>query len=213
MSLFSKWFGRKEEKTERQLTHPGQLQIGDIIALDDSFALPPQLRGQSLEVKQVNTYEFEHRRKPEWVLQGDSDALIFLGIEQDDEARLAFSVKITRDQVAQLFDLDNFAQLFEEPGDCILKGTGQLPVFNGWYSDIYRQVDFATMGYFHQRDFRKIAPSRFEGEDQGDSFELYSLESDDKGHSIDVEVYEGGETDVTLCLYRPLSDIRSYWPK
>ena len=211
--MFDKWFGRKDDKPVRQLTHPSQLQVGDIIQLDDSFALPAQLRGQQLEVTQVNTYEYEHHRQPEWVLRGTGKELLFLGLEKDDEEQLVFSTKIKRDQVSRLFDLDNFAELFEEPGNCVLTRVGELDELDGWYADTYRQDEFALFGYFHQRDFRSKAPSRYTGEDQGDSFELYGLTSDDEHHAIEVEVYEGGETDVTLCLYRPLSDIRSYWPK
>jgi hypothetical protein len=29
---------------------------------------------------------------------------------------------------------------------------------------------------------------------------------------VDIEVYEGGETEVMLTLYRPVTDIRQYWP-
>ena len=211
--MFNKWFGRKDDKPARQLTHPQQLQVGDIIQLDDSFALPAQLRGQQLEVTQVNTYEYEHHRQPEWVLRGTGKELLFLALEKDDEEQLVFSIKIKRDQVDRLFDLDNFAELFDEPGNCVLTRTGELDELSGWYADTYRQDEFARFGYFHQRDFRAKAPSRYDGEDQGDPFELYGLTSDDERHAIEVEVYEGGETDVTLCLYRPLSDIRSYWPK
>ena len=31
-------------------------------------------------------------------------------------------------------------------------------------------------------------------------------------HAIEAEVYEGGETEVYLTLYRELTDIKDLWP-
>ncbi|NRA54961.1 MAG: hypothetical protein HRU23_12520 [Gammaproteobacteria bacterium] len=215
MGFLSKLFGKsgQNKSVERQLDHPNKLLVGDIICLDDSFALPSQLKGQSLEVTEVNCYEYEHHKNSEWVLRGNNDQLIFMSYEKDDDERLVFSIKITRDQVEQLFDLDQFSQLFDEPGQAKLELKQTLPEFNNWLGQLYRQTDFATVGFYHQKDHRSEEISQYEGSDQGDSFELYSAVSDDERYAIEAEVYQGGETDVILCLYRPISDIRQYWPK
>lgn len=215
MGFLDKLFGKsgKDKVPERQLDHPTKLIVGDIITLDDSFALPAQLKGQSLEVTQVNTYEYEYRKNCEWVLRGNDDELIFLSYEKDDEESLVFSIKITREQVEQMFDLEQFSQLFEQSTDAVLELKHNLPQFNNWLSQRYRQDEFATVGFFHEKDHRSEHISEFAGSDQGDSFERYSAITDDQRYGIEAEVYQGGETDVILCLYRPISDIRQYWPK
>lgn len=210
MGFFGKLFGSSaSEKPKRTLEKPEQLRTGDIITLDDSFALPALLRGQSLEIKQINTYEYERNKTVEWVLQGSTDDILFLSVENDDVQTLVFSLKISRDIVGQIFDLDEFSKLFDEPGNAELTVKDIPAQFSQWAGQHYRQSEFAQFGYFHNVDHRQ---QRLK-EDDGESFERYGAESDDEQYGIEAEVYEGGETDVVLTLRRPITDIRQYWPK
>ena len=114
MSFFKNIFN-KEAQTQRKLTHVNQLLVGDIIVLTDSFALPESLRGQQFQVTAVNSYEYEHNTQTEWSLQGTNELSLFLSLEVDDTTELKFSLKIEHGDVESLFDLDNFAQIFDEP--------------------------------------------------------------------------------------------------
>ncbi|WP_076539736.1 hypothetical protein [Shewanella sp. UCD-KL21] len=209
-------FGKKEAP-KRQLDHVNKLLKGDMISLDDSFALPEQLRGQQLKVEAIHTYEYERSQQCEWLLRGHSGTAIFMSYIEEDEAYLSFSLKINRSIVEQIFDLDEFSQLFEEPGNAELK---TLPLSNEldseyarWLSDAYHQVEFAAFGYFHRQDYRGQKPPQDDNNQQrGDGFESYSLVDSDESHAVDIEVYEGGDTEVMLTLYRPLTDIREFWP-
>jgi len=210
MGLFGKLFGgSSKNKTKRVLERPEQLLVGDIITLDDSFALPALLRGQSLEIKKINTYEYEHSKSVEWVLQGSTDDILFLSIENDDVQTLVFSLKINRDTVGQIFDLDQFSQLFDEPGNAQFSVKNSPNDFSQWLAANYRQCEFAQFGYFHNLDYREQNIS----DQQGDSFERYSAVSDDEKFGLEAEVYQDGETDIVLCVHRPVSDIRQFWPK
>lgn len=215
MGFFNSIFGKKAEPT-RELTHPSQLNIGDMISLDDSFALPAQLRGQQLRVEAVHTYEYERSQQSEWQLKGFGAETIYLSIEQDDETHLAFSLKISRRDVEALFDLDAFGQLFEEPGKAELT-VQEIPAelssrLEQWLGKQYHQVSFADFGYFHREDYRGQKPPQDADGATGEPFECYQLLDEDESRAVDVEVYEGGDTDVVLTIYRPLSDIREYWP-
>ncbi|MDF0533137.1 hypothetical protein PY479_02450 [Shewanella sp. A32] len=214
MSLFGKLFG-KDAPVTRQLAQPMDLRVGDMVTLDDSFALPPQLRGQQFRVEAVNTYEYEHSQEPEFVLKGNSGDAVYMGLEQDDETWLAFSIKLHRSQVEALFDLDAFAEIFEEPGKATLNTmplTAATEPYAQWLADAYHQVAFAQFGYFHRQDYRHGKPSQFMENNPGDAFEAYELLDGDESRAIDIEVYQDGDTDVLLTLYRPLTDIREYWP-
>jgi len=208
MGFLKSLFSKSNKTVTRELARPSQLIAGDIIKLDDSFALPAQLRGQQLEVTQVNTYEYEHRKELEWVLQGTNSELIFMSIDDDDKQELVFSRKINRDVVSELFCLDQFSQLFEESEPAVLDLKLERADLSQWLAKQYRQCEFAQMGYFHQQDYRQ----RPIGQQRGDSFERYSAISDDERYGIEAEVYQDGETDVVVSLYRPLSDIREFWP-
>ncbi|NRD75304.1 hypothetical protein HQQ94_19165 [Shewanella sp. VB17] len=214
MGFLTGLFGKKEPP-KRQLDHPSHLMAGDMISLDDSFALPPQLRGQQLRVESVNTYEYQRSQKAEWILKGNSQETLFLSLDEDDETYLAFSIKITRDQVEQLFDLEHFSAIFEEDQQAHLTTqtlSDQLSSqFENWLGAEYCQINFAQFGYFHRQDYRGKKPPQ-DKESSGEPFESYLLLDNEEKFAVDVEVYDGGETDVMLTLYRPLSDIRDYWP-
>jgi len=209
MGLFGKLFGGSSQKATRTLEKPEQLEVGDIITLDDSFALPSLLRGQSLEIKKINTYEYEHSKSIEWVLQGSTDDILFLSLENDDVQTLVFSLKINRDVVTNIFDLDQFSTLFDEPGNAQLTAKAIPNELNQWLTNDYRQCEFGQFGYFHALDYRVNNLM----DQQGDSFERYSVISDDEKFGLEAEVYQDGETDIVLCIHRPVSDIRQFWPK
>ena len=213
MGFFKSLFSKAEAPT-RELTQPDDLVIGDMITLDDSFALPPQLKGKQLKVEAVNTYEFERSRTTEWQLKGVDNQAIFLTLDKDDEVYLAFSLKIARDKVEQLFDMDSFSDIFDEPGEAQLTVLDDQPfkALSQWLGKQYRQTTFAEFGYYHPKDLRKSQPSEYQGENHGEPFESYQLIDDTENYAVEVEVYEGGETEVSLILYRPVTDIREYWP-
>ncbi|MGL4938720.1 DUF4178 domain-containing protein [Shewanella sp.] len=215
MGFFNRFFGKKVQAL-RELNHPSQLKLSDMITLDNSFALPVQLRGQQFKVEAINTYEFERRQQTEWVLKGHSHTSIFLSLAEDDETYLAFSLKIPRAQVEQLFDLEQFSTLFDEPGRALLTPNPLSPThadtFALWLGKQYHQITFAAFGYFHREDYRGLKPPQDANGATGEPFEYYLLLNDDETRAIEVEVYEGGDTDVLLTLYRPITDIRDYWP-
>jgi hypothetical protein len=211
MSFFKKIFS-KSENTERKLTQVSDLLLGDIIVLTDSFALPEQLRNQQLQITAVNTYEFEQRNQIEWTLQGTSDRILFLSLEVDDTTELKFSIKLEHEDVESLFNLDEFSTLFDEPGQAFLTRQQDNAHTNMWTSEGYQQSTFAKVGYFHRKDHRSEELSSYEGKDSGEQFELYNLYDPDQSKGIDVEVWEDGDTEVFLTLFRPMSDIVDMYP-
>jgi len=206
MSFFKKIFN-KEAQTQRKLTHVNQLLVGDIIAVTDSFALPQALRAQQFQVTAINSYEYEHNTQTEWALQGTDELALFLSLEVDDVTELKFSLKVEHDDVETLFDLDNFSQIFDEPGEAFLTRQNDNDVTSTWSSEQYQQSIFAKVGYFHRKDHRSENISAYEGDGCGEQLELYTLFNEDQSKGLDIEVWQDGDTDVFLTLFRPLTDI------
>ncbi|MBU2869680.1 hypothetical protein [Colwellia sp. E2M01] len=211
MSFFKKIFSKSAD-APRKLTKVSQLLIGDIVVLTDSFALPESLRGQQFQVKAINSYEFEHRVQTEWALLGSNDLEIFLSLEVDDITELKLSLKIQHEDVETLFDLDEFSQIFDEPGEAFLDKQADSALTTMWSSEQYQQSAFATVGFFHRKDHRSENLSAYEGKDSGEQFELYTLYNEDQSKGVDVEVWQDGDTEVCLTLFRPLSDIVDMYP-
>ncbi len=211
MSFLKKIFNKNKQE-QRKLTHVNQLLVGDIILLTDSFALPETLRNQQLQVTAVNSYEYEQETQTEWTLQGSNDLLLFLTLDVDDTTELKFALKIEHEDVETLFDLDSFSQIFDEPGQAFLEKQADNNLTTSWTSEQYQQNVFAKVGYFHRKDHRSENLSAYEGKDSGEQFELYTLYNEDQSKGIDIEVWQDGDTDVFLTIFRPLTDIVDMYP-
>jgi hypothetical protein len=210
MSFLKRLFNKKED--ERQVNSAEELKIKDIIVLTDSFALPESLRTQQFQVSAINCYEFESKTETEWVLQGENNLELYLTIENDDKTYLKFALKIQHEDINSLFDLDEFATIFDEPGQAFLERKSDSSLTSGWSSSQYQQRVFAKVGYFHRKDNRTESLSAYEGNEAGEQFELYSLLDEEQSRGIDIEVWQDGETDLFITLYRPTSDIIDIFP-
>ncbi|MDN3651949.1 hypothetical protein QWY77_04100 [Thalassotalea ponticola] len=209
MNFFKKLFAQPNK--QRTIGDVEELQINDIIVFDDSFALPQLLRSQQFMVSAVNSYEYEYHTDTEWVLRGSSQTNVYLSVDNDDERYLKLSVKLAESDVAELFDLDQFADVFEQ-GECLIDKQNDNALTEGWTCQQYRRSTFAKVGYFHRQDHRSTALGQYQGEAQGEPFELYQLEGSNDKFGVDIEVFEDGDTDVLVHIYRPLTDIKDMFP-
>jgi hypothetical protein len=184
MSFLKRLFKKQED--ERQVNSADELQIKDIIVLTDSFALPEELRAQQFQVSAINCYEFENTTQTEWVLQGENNLELYLTIEKDDQTYLKFALKIQHEDIESLFDLDEFATVFDEPGEAFLERKSDSALTSGWSSSQYQQQFFSKVGYFHRKDNRTENLSTYEGNEAGEQFELYNLIDEDQSRGIDI---------------------------
>ena len=207
-SLFKSFFDTSE-KNLRSLNHPRDLQIGDIV----KFRFMPQaeISNQQFQIAKINTYDYEDRKLTEFHLQGDNSEPIFLTVDEtDDVPFLAITRKIQRATVETLFNLDEFAKVFDEEGPTKLARKTEPEFLAGWTAQNYIQEIFGEVGFFHKADYRnQVVP---ECESEGERFENYLLIDDTRQFVVEAEVYEDGETDVLISIRRPLSDIEELWP-
>lgn len=209
--MFSKLF-KKKQAPVRKLSHPKELQKGDMLQLIDSFALPSSLKGQTLHVTDVNTYQYQYESETEFVLKGDSGLAIFLTVENDDGEEWAnFSIKIQRQDVDDLFTLDQFAGVFDSEDLVELERVEDVKDFERWTAANYKQSSQPSTAYYYNQDYRgRKIPEHVE--DGGEPLEYINLEDSDEMFGINIEVWDDGETDVSLTLTRPLSDIVDLFP-
>ncbi|CAM4065817.1 hypothetical protein [Pseudoalteromonas byunsanensis] len=205
-------FFKKKTVPTRQLTEPSQLKVGDMLTLIDSFAYPKWLKGQSLRVVAVHTYQYQYGAEYEMVLENQSGQVVFLQIEQEDGEQWAnFSIKVQREDVDDIFTLDEFARIFDEDSLTQISVVNAPERFSQFLGNSYQQTQAPFVCYFHQRDFRQQTLPQFEQEG-GEPCEIITLASDDDKHSLNIEIWDGGETDVSLTLSRPISDIVELFP-
>ncbi|MDX1810724.1 MAG: hypothetical protein R3240_02155 [Gammaproteobacteria bacterium] len=208
-SWFKSLFDSDSDNKVRQLSHPRDLQIGDII----KFRLLPQcmINNARFEVSSINTYDFEDRKLTEFVLQGNGAEACYLTVDETgDEPFLAISQKVSRDMVEQIFDLDEFALLFDDESHNKINRQREPEALQGWTADFYIQEIFCERGYFFKGDYRERSLPQSESE--GESFDYYLAIDNSRQFVVEAEVYDGGETDVLITVRRSLDSIEEMWP-
>jgi len=204
MKSFFKSFLNKDKPAITELNHPSALVVGDIIVLDDSFGLPEVLRGKRFEVSQISLAEYQGGDEKEWMLRSEDGDTLFMSCEREDgEDTLQLGIKISRDQVETLFDLEQFSTVFDDEDGAVLTTVTPVEPWTQWLAKRYTRTEFCEPGFFHKSTSKSS---------EGESFEFYALISDCERYGINIEVWDGGETDVSLALYRPITEIREYWP-
>ncbi|WP_372762269.1 DUF4178 domain-containing protein [Pseudoalteromonas sp.] len=205
-------FFKSKKAPQRQLNHASELHKGDMVTVIDSFAYPAWLKGQTLRVVDVQTYQYQHSSDTELVLESNSGQVVFLQIEQQDGEQWAhFSIKIQRDDVAEIFGLDEFARIFDEESLTYIETRNSPERFTQFLASSYQQSEAPYVCYFHNKDYRKHALPQYE-QDGGEPCEMICLLSDDEKHGLNIEIWQGGETEVSLTLTRPISDIVDLFP-
>ena len=213
MSFLSSLFKKKPAVPTRVLNEPKQLLQGDIFCFGDSFALPEAMRKQQLQVTDIITVEFQYEHYIQLTSQGANDKLIYLSFPKNPKNLIKCSLLLSRAEVEALFDLDAFSEIFEAPGKARLVPLTEQHNYGDMLATEYIQQDFETSGYIHQADYRDTQPPQFTDQNHGREFQYFSLEGNKELRSIDIFIFENGDTDVYLSSFRPANDIAELWIK
>lgn len=202
-SLFKSLFRSDELKSEEGLSHVSDLKNGDMVELDNDFSLPSLLRGNTFQVVLRALYEYEGEEAIEWVLKGDDGTTIFLSYDSDDgDESISFALKLAPVDVESIFNLDEFSTVFDDEHSAVLTDINAVENYSGWLGTKYLRTEYAEPGYYHKSG---------EVSGQGEPFDHFELVSDCGNFGVDIDVWDGGETDVSISMSRPISIIKNYW--
>nr|VFJ98759.1 MAG: hypothetical protein BECKLFY1418A_GA0070994_10884 [Candidatus Kentron sp. LFY] len=214
MGMLKNLFRAAQKDTQsasRVLEHPRDLQVGDIIEF--GFALQQGIDNQSLRVEDVNTCDLggEQHKKTVFTLQGTDAVMRLAVVDPGRRERLELGISVLPEDVEQIFDMDAFIDLLDpETGvHHVLESIGEPPHFAGWVGPVYRQ-EAGHNAYYHPDDYRNRQLP--DDEEKGDPFSYYLLVSDDRNFGLEVQVYDGGRTEVYLLVYLAISKIEELWP-
>lgn len=204
MGWFQKTFGKKEERPA--LTHPADLRKGDLI----TFAVTPLdvLSMAQATVEAVQTLDYGEGEERSFLLRVNNLA-IGLSIPEDEEgmASLQISRKLKREEVLTLFDGDAFGAVFEEGAAPALVVQACPDGLTQWIDpESYRETVDCLTAIFYEAD-RKMGETGYPT-----NFDYYELVGKDSDFRIEIEVYDGGDTEVYACRRIPLHSIDSLWP-
>ncbi len=210
--MFKSLFSKKDNAPRRDANDPTKLEIGDVIELSDSYGLPEDLRSARFTVKKISSYEFSDGIETEFQLAGASLFTLFLTVEDDDgDVCLNFSRKVDRKKISELFDVDDFSEIFDGSGHLRLK-TKNSAGFEGWVAEEYSQTAKEVQAFYYEGWDLRPKPKNNDYEEDEDELRYYEMEGDEGKHYIEIEVWDGGETDISLTLSLPMHQLEGIYP-
>lgn len=213
MSLWKSIFGGD---VARDLAPPAQalsvhtLQIGNIVKF--GFAAQVGLSNQRCRVAGVNTYDLggDAKKKVVLLLESSDSDLSLAVVKQGHRELLEIGIRVLPEQVKQLFDLEEFARIFDPEVETpvTLERVAEPESVAGWTGAVYYQ-ELGHQAYLSNEDYRQ----RYLTTDTADweMMDYALLVSEDRHFAVQTEVYEGGRTEVSLLAYLPLDKIEELW--
>lgn len=205
---------KKKEKELRSLKHFKELQVKDLVTFKPRSTIPDTLQAQTLTVTAVQGYQYDDGIAAEFVLEM-ADGSVFTAMCSDDEDgdNITLSKKLSRAMVSELFEEGQLGSLFEE-GDNnrldIIEGH-QSETLQGWLPSHYLRTIFMATAYFYKEDRRLLGASDY-ADDGSEELRYSELEGNDDVYSLNIEVWDGGETDIFVQKTIPHHAISDLWP-
>ncbi|MCU7922257.1 MAG: hypothetical protein KZQ88_06125 [Candidatus Thiodiazotropha sp. (ex Dulcina madagascariensis)] len=206
--MFKKIFGGNKSGP-RTLTDPGQLQVGDIVVFKQRRSLPDELQGQQLEVTKVGGYQYAATEiTKELTLRSADNKTYYLSIDDNDgDPLLCFSIKLPESMVFTLFDEDGFSRLWGD--DFVTLTVREKPEeLASWLADSYTQRMKEGEAYYYNHDCGGQVPE----DDEGEELRYHECVGNVDTRYLSVEVWEDGDTDVSLTAVCPFDVIEEMWP-
>jgi len=213
MSFFKNLFSSEaDEPPARRLEHPKNLQVGDIAKF--GFAAQAAISNQSFVIEDVHSYDLggEQKRKTVFTTENSDGCLLRLAVVKErQQERLEIAIPLLPDDVQQIFEMDAFIDLLDPDSGThhVLERIAEVEGFDGWVAPVYRQEQ-GHNAYFYEKDYRGL--SLPEDADEGTAFSYYLLVSDDRNYALEVQVFDGGQTEVYLLAYLEVEKIEELWP-
>lgn len=202
--------GDSARAAHRQVRHLGDVLPGDLISFKPRRSLPAPLQGETFEVPQITTCQYEGAVEWQLELIDTNRQRWYLSFERDaPEGALCLSKPISRHDVRELFGEAEFGLLWE-PGYSELVVQAQPAELAGWLAQRYIQTANFSEGYLFTE---KISGPLSNQEDDGsEPFRYHECEGDDDTYGLSVEVWADGDTDIALELTVPADVVDRIWP-
>lgn len=207
------WFKKEKPKPARTLDHPRDLRQGDLLTLKERSVVPAELQGATLTVEKVQAYQYSDGLVPEFVLRlPTGQTYTAMCAEEEDGEYIVFAKELSRADVEALFDTDEFGALFGDEFPEIQVNQGAVKeALRPWVGERYVQSVKEASGYFYSEDRRSVGASNY-ADDGAEELRFHECEGVPDQFSLNVEIWEDGETDVFAQISLPLNVIAEMWP-
>lgn len=189
------------------------LQQGDILQF--GFLPQSQISHREFEIVEVNTYIYNRKKYPEFVLKGRDNHLFYMMIEKEDgEEFVAISYKykrLNRTNISSLQNIEtitasNFNHMFGANASTH-QGNTFLADYASWLKFPLHKTGNDIQGVFAEGDLRLSDTSYDEQE-----FTSFIFEDNEGETAIEFEIYESNEIEACVTVYHDMSCIKETWP-
>lgn len=207
--MFRKLFGGGGDQPPPPAEHPWELEPGDFLKL--GFTAPEGLSAQELQIASVHALDLGGPQQVRRVLVADNAAGDRFMLWRADGGQVAFAREVLRPMVEKIFDIDEFARLFDpdEPPNHSLSRSAEPLELEGWTTPVYRQ-EGAQEAYRHMVDPDQTSVGT-ELTDDAEVFDFYRLVGDRRQFAIEAHVFDGGRTDVWVIAHLDESMVEEMW--
>ena len=209
--MFRRLFGggSKDEAPARQVEHAWDLRAGDFVKL--GLVAPQGLSAAELQVTSVHAADLGGGHKVRRVLTLEGGGGGRYTLWKGEGGALALGLEIQRPLVERLFDIDEFGRLFdhEEPPNLTLHRQSEPPELDGWTASLYRQ-EAALQAYWQPQD-PALTSIDSTLTDDAEGFDHIRLVGDRRRFAVEVAVFDGGRTEVTLVALLAESVAEEIW--
>lgn len=207
--MFRKLFGGGGDDPPPPAEHPWELGPGDFLKL--GFTAPEGLSAQELQIASVHALDLGGPQLVRRVLVADNAAGDRFMLWRADGGQVAFAREVLRPVVEKIFDIDEFARLFDpdEPSNLSLSRKAEPPEFAGWTTPVYRQ-EGEQEAYRHMADPDETKIGT-ELTDDAEVFDFYRLVGDRRQFALEAHVFDGGRTDVWVVTHLDESMVEEMW--
>ena len=205
---------KKKEQELRSLKHFKELQVKDLVTFKPRDNVPYEIQAQTLTVTGVQSYQYDDGIAAEFILEMPNGS-VFTAMCTDDEDgdNITLSKKLPRGLVMTLFDEQQLGSVFEEGDNTrldVIDGD-QNEALKGWLPTHYFRTIFMATAYFYKEDRRLLGASDY-ADDGSEELRYSELEGSDDDYSLNIEVWDGGETDMFVQKTIPHHAISDLWP-
>lgn len=168
------------------------LKVGANIKLLD---LPQSnLNNKEFTVYNVSAYKFKNACNTTFGITGDNNEKFLLTDISDEviDTKLAISLLIHKEELGTIFDLEEFALIFSNSKHFDIHTIGSNTTLDNWLEPKYTK-DFDYVRGEHTCGGRTT------------NFHYYTISA--KNSSVDIEVFDHGETLFYITTYLPYSSI------
>lgn len=215
MSLFKAIFGSRggdKGPAPRTLEHPRDLKVGDILKF--GFTDQTDLGNQQFRVESIVTLDLggDAKKKVVFNIVGTDQAFRIAVISDKGKEYVEVGRSVLPEDVEQIFDVEQFIGLLDPDTGVnhVLHRTGEPAYLEGWTGAVYRQ-EAGHNAYLYADDYRSRSLPTHESEG-ATGFSHYRLVTDDRQYALEVQVFDGGRTEVFLLANLAPLKIEEMWP-